>query len=219
MTDSAKSGDAKSSRLFTGHWGELAIALILSATAVAAAWSGFQAGKWGGAMTVAFNEASVNRTVAASDIAQASRDVASDRATFGSFVLALGAEDETTAAILFTEFRDEVQPLIEAWLARDPFNDPTVGSPFDDDTYTVYETVETASKGLEDAEIFTTVALEAKSNAGNYTLATVMFAIVLFLAGLSRQFAIRAVTIGLSVVAGSLLVAGIIALIALPTLI
>lgn len=219
MTDPPNSGDEKSPRLFTGHWGELAIAPILSATAVAAAWSGFQAGKWGGAMTVAFNKASVHRTVAASDIAQASRDLASDRATFGSFVLALGAVDEATAAILFTEFRDKVQPLIEGWLAKDPFNDATVGSPFDDETYTVYETVETASSDLDDAEVFTAVALEAKGNAGNYTLATVIFAIVLFLAGLSRQFAIRAVTIGLGAVAGSLLVAGVIALIALPTLI
>lgn len=207
------------SRLFTGHWGELVIALILSATAVAAAWSGFQAGKWGGAMTVAFNEASVNRTVAASDIAQASRDISGDRATFGSFVLALGAGDETAAEILFTEFRDEVQPLIESWLARDPFTDPTVESPFDDDSYTVLETVEVAALALEDAETFTTAALEARGNVGNYTLATVMFAVVLFLAGLSRQFAIRAVTIGLTAVSATLLAAGITALIRLPTLI
>jgi hypothetical protein len=207
------------SRLFTGHWGELAVALILSATAVSAAWSGFQAGKWGGAMTVAFNEASVSRTVAASDIAQASRDITGDRATFGSFVLALGAGDETTAAILFTEFRDEVQPLIESWLTKDPFTDLSVGSPFDDDTYTVFETVAIASEALEDAETYTTVALDARSNAGSYTLATVMFAIVLFLAGLSRQFAIRAVTIGLAAVASVLLAAGITALILLPTLI
>jgi hypothetical protein len=207
------------SRLFTGHWGELAVALILSATAVSAAWSGFQAAKWGGAMTVAFNEAAVSRTVAASDIAQASRDITGDRATFGSFVLALGAGDETTAAILFTEFRDEVQPLIESWLAKDPFTDLSVGSPFDDDAYTVFETVAIASEALEDAETYTTVALDARSNAGNYTLATVMFAIVLFLAGLSRQFAIRAVTIGLAAVASVLLAAGITALILLPTLI
>jgi len=203
--------------LFSGQWGELAVAPILSATAVAATWSGFQAGKWGGAMTVAFNEAAVNRTIAACDIAQASRDTAGDRATFGSFVLAAGSGDETTAAILFTEFRDEVQPLIESWLAQNPSTDPSVGSPFDDDSYAVFETIETASTALEVAEAYTTVALEARSNTGNYTLATVMFAIVLFLAGLSRQFAIKAVTIDLASVATVLLVAGIAALILLPT--
>jgi hypothetical protein len=175
-------------RLFTGHWGELAIAVILSA-------------------------------IAASDIAQASRDIAGDRATFGSFVLAIGAGDGATAAILFTEFRDEVQPLIDSWLAKDPFANLSVGSPFDVDSHTVFETVAIASAALDDAEAYTTVALEARSNAGSYTLATVMFAVVLFLAGLSRQFAIRAVTIGLASVASVLLAAGITALIQLPTLI
>lgn len=75
--------------------GEMTVAPILSATVVAAAWSGFQAGRWGGAMTVAFNEASVQRTIAASDVAQASRDIASDRATFSTFVFALASGEET----------------------------------------------------------------------------------------------------------------------------
>ena len=169
-------------------------------------------------MTVAFNEAAVHRTVAASDISQASRDLSGDRATFGSYVLAYGAGDESSARILFIEFRDEVQPLIEAWSARDPFTDPSVGSPFDNTDYTVFATLETASGELEDAEEFTTVALDAKTNTANYTLTTVVFAVVLFLAGLSRQFRIRAVTIGLTGMATLLLFIGVGTLIWLPTL-
>ena len=167
---------------------------------------------------MAFNEAAVHRTVAASDISQASRDLSGDRATFGSYVLAYGAGDESSARILFIEFRDEVQPLIEAWSARDPFTDPSVGSPFDNTDYTVFATLETASGELEDAEEFTTVALDAKTNTANYTLTTVVFAVVLFLAGLSRQFRIRAVTIGLTSMAALLLVVGVGTLIWLPTL-
>jgi len=219
MTDQVQAGDAQSARLFTGHWGELTVALILSATAVAAAWSGFQAGKWSGAMTVAFNEASVNRTVAASDIAQASRDITGDRSTFGSYVLALSSGDDAATTILFTEFRDEVQPLVESWLALDPLSNPYVASPFDDPNYSAFGTVDMASDALAEAEEFTTIALDAKTNAGNYTLATVMFAIVLFLAGLSRQFRIRVMTISLAAVSGVLLVLGIATLIWLPTLV
>ena len=98
MTDSPAVDD---SRLITGRWAELIVAIILSVTAVATAWSAFQAGKWGGAMTVAFNEAAVDRTVAASDIAQASRDISGDRATFSSYVLALAGSDPAAADILF----------------------------------------------------------------------------------------------------------------------
>jgi len=68
------------------------------------------------------------------------------------------------------------------------------------------------------AEIHTTVALEARSNVGNYTLATVVFAVVLFLAGLSRQFKSRPVSIGLGIVSVVLPVIGVGALIVLPTL-
>jgi hypothetical protein len=94
-----------------------------------------------------------------------------------------------------------------------------VGSPFDTPTYSAYATVDMASEALSDAEEFTSAALDAKGNAGSYTLATVMFAIVLFIAGLSRQFNVRAVTLALAAVSGVLLVAGISALILLPTLV
>ena len=168
-------------------------------------------------MTVAFNEAAFDRTLAASDIAQASRDLSSDRATFSSFVLALGSGDTSAADILFEEFRDEVQPLIEEWLEQDPLNDLSVQSPFDDPRYSVFETLDEGIAALEDAEIHTTAALEARSNVGNYTLTTVLFAVVLFLAGLSRQFGPR-VALVLSVVGGVALVVGLGVLVALPTL-
>ncbi|GMQ86360.1 MAG: hypothetical protein BMS9Abin07_1934 [Acidimicrobiia bacterium] len=206
-------------RLITGRWAEVIVALILSATAVATAFSAFQAGKWGGAMTVAFNEAALGRTIAATDIAQASRDISGDRATFSSYVLALASGDDTSAAILFEEFRDEVKPLIEAWVLGDPLNNPEVRSPFDDPSYSVIGTVDDAVVALDEAEAFTTIALEGRANVGNYTLLTVVFAVVLFLAGLSRQFRSRPVSIALGVVSVVLLVVGIVALIALPTLI
>ena len=198
---------------------EMIVALILAATVVATSWSAFQAGKWGAAMTVAFNDASVNRSIAASDLAQAGRDISADRSTFSSFVLAAGSDDEAAARILFTEFRDEVQPLIESWIAMDPFTNRDVGSPFDDENYSAIATLEMAAEELAEAEEFTTIALEAKANAGNYTLATVAFAIVLFLAGLSRQFDAKSVRVALAGVAAAVLSLGVVALIVLPTLV
>ena len=215
---STADSETDDSRLITGRWAEVIVALILSATAVAIAFSAFQAGKWGGAMTVAFNEAAVDRTIAATDIAQASRDVTGDRATFSSYVLALASGDETVAEILFEEFRDEVKPLITEWLAEDPLNNPAVPSPFDDPSYSVIGTVQDAVVALDEAETFTTIALEARSHVGNYTLLTVVFAMVLFLAGLSRQFKSRAVSIALAAVSIVLLTLGVGVLIALPTL-
>lgn len=218
MSTSASPG-TDDSRLFTGQWADVIVAVILSTTAVAAAFSAFQAGKWGGAMTVEFNEAAIDRALAASDIAQASRDLSGDRATFSSFVLALASGNDAAAEIIFTELRDEVQPLVEAWLTEDPLANPGLPSPLEDPSYDVHDTLDMAVAELEASEGHTTVALEARSNAGNYTLATVVFAFVLFLAGLSRQFKSRPVSIGLAMVSVVLLTVGIGALIALPTLI
>lgn len=206
------------SRLISGPWSDVIVAVILSVTAVATAWSAFQASKWSGAMTVAFNDAAVDRTLAATDIAQASRDITGDRATFSSYVLALAAGDDA-ADIMFEEFRDEVKPLVATWAARDPLSNPGVASPFDDPAYTVAATVDMAAAELAAAEAHTDEALEARQNAGNYTLTTVMFAVVLFLAGLSRQFESRLVTMTLAAVALVILVVGIGLLVALPTVV
>ena len=205
------------SRSSRARWAEILAAVILSITVVATAWSAFQAGKWGGAMTVSFNEASIDRTIAAADIAQASRDISGDRANFGDYVLALSAGDERTAEILFVEFRDEVQPLITNWLIRDPFGGSYIGSPFDTPDYLATTTLESAVESLATAEMHTTEALDARGNVGDYTLMTVLFAVVLFLAGLSRQFRTR-ISLALTAIAATGLVVGLAVLVVLPTL-
>jgi hypothetical protein len=59
LVSESRSAAEGGSRLFVGRWGELTVAPILSATAVAATRRGFQASKCGGAMTVALAGVSV----------------------------------------------------------------------------------------------------------------------------------------------------------------
>jgi hypothetical protein len=47
------------------HWRELVAVVVLSVTAIATAWTGFQASKWGGAMSINFSRASSARIEAA----------------------------------------------------------------------------------------------------------------------------------------------------------
>lgn len=42
-------------------WRELVAVVLLSVTAIATAWTGFQASKWGGAMSISFSQASSAR--------------------------------------------------------------------------------------------------------------------------------------------------------------
>ena len=46
-------------------WRELVTVVLLSVTAVLTAWSGFQASKWSGAMSISFSQASTARIEAA----------------------------------------------------------------------------------------------------------------------------------------------------------
>ena len=43
-------------------WIELIATIIMSIATVATAWSGYQAARWGGVMSVYFNQAGANRT-------------------------------------------------------------------------------------------------------------------------------------------------------------
>src|SRR3954451_17329088 len=55
--------DASTSRAI--DWRELVVVVVLSVTAIATAWTGFQASKWGGAMSISFSKASSARIEAA----------------------------------------------------------------------------------------------------------------------------------------------------------
>jgi hypothetical protein len=108
--------------------------------------------------------------------------------------------------------------MVTSWLDKDPLENPSLRSPFDDDSYSAFAIMNTASEALVEAEEFTTTALDAKSKARNHTFAKVVFAVVLFLAGLSRQFRVRVMTIGRATISAAMLSVGILALILPPTL-
>jgi hypothetical protein len=161
------------------EWHELLAVILLSATAVLTAWCGFESSKWGGEMSIAFSQASSNR-VQASDARSAARDSFQlDAMVFAQWLAANASGEQELADYLQGVFSPELTTAFEAWdgVTKTPFGLP-----------------EYVPRGTAEAEEFTAkadaayaTALENNQRGDNYSLLTVMFALVLFLTAVSQR--------------------------------
>ncbi|WP_411698537.1 hypothetical protein [Conyzicola sp.] len=156
--------------------------IILSTVAVLTAWCGFQSSKWGGEMSIAFSQASSAR-VTASDYASQARDARSnDQGIWEQWVLADARNDTQLVAYIEQRFSPEFALAFDAWndngrVDRGPFVRPEYVPP---------GTVE--SQRLNDrADDRFNAALTENARGDNYSLLTVLFALVLFLAAMSQR--------------------------------
>lgn len=168
---------------------ELIAAVVLTLATVLTAWSAFEATKWSGVMSVRFSEANAARTesVRASNAAGQLRQI--DVSLFTEWLQALAQEQTELEDFLEQRFRDEFRPAHDAWLATEPRTDPDAPpSPFAMPEYQLAD--EQRSDDLaEEADLRSRQAREANQRGDNYVLTTVLFAAVLFFAGVSSKFA------------------------------
>jgi hypothetical protein len=162
-------------------------AALLAVAAVATAWSSYQASRWTGEQAKAFSAGNAARveSTRASSLANAQTQV--DVAVFTSWVDAR-LRGETDLATFYEErFRPEFQPAFRAWLATDPFEDPSAPpSPFAMDEYRLAATQE-ANELSATAEASAELARTNIQRATNYVLGVVLFATSLFFAGISTK--------------------------------
>lgn len=156
--------------------------LILSLTAVLTAWSGFEASKWGGEMSIAFSQASSARiqASAAQSEAQAARQY--DLSIYTEWVLAQERGDEDLSRFIEERFSEEFAVAFDAW------NDEgrTADGPLVMAEYVPPGTVEAAELADRADEKFAE-ALTNNQRGDDYSLLTVLFALVLFFAALSQS--------------------------------
>jgi len=163
----------------TKEWQDITAVALLSIIAVLTAWCGFESSKWGGEMSIAFSQASSNR-VQASDARSASRDAFQlDAMVFAQWLVAKEGGDEALATYLQGVFSPELKVAFAAW---------------DQKTKTPFGLPEYVPAGTAQADEFTAKADDAYARAlqnnqrgDNYSLLTVMFALVLFLTAMSQR--------------------------------
>jgi hypothetical protein len=200
----------------TDRWVELIAASVLALATIASAWSAYQATRWSGVQAVAFADAGALRaeSVRASDLADAELTV--DVEYFAIWLDGVSRGDETLMALLEEQFRPEFARAFVAWQATDPLTNPNAPhSPFDMAEYQVAAAQQAQDLRLE-AEEAAAVGLEANQTGDNYVLTTVLFASVLFFAGISTKFRNRGIRVALLVFGFAAFVIGASILVSFP---
>ncbi|WP_404434051.1 hypothetical protein LG299_05815 [Microbacterium lacus] len=190
---------------------ELVAVLLLSLVAVLTAWCGFESSKWGGDSGVAFSEASAARIEAANFESEARDARMLDLSVYTQWVLAEAHDDQSLAGYIEERFSPEFALAFDAWeddgrTERGPFSMPEYVPPGSAAAMTALDRSDTAF-----AE-----ALDFNEKGDSYSLMTVLFALVLFLAAIAqRGISLVASRIILGV-AGALAAGGVIVLLTFP---
>jgi hypothetical protein len=170
-----------------GRRTETLAAILLALAAVATAWSSYQASRWTGEQAETFSAANASRVESTKAAALANAQTQVDIATFIQWVDAHLSSDEERATFYERRFRPEFEPAFNAWLDADPFEDRTAPpSPFAMPEYVLAA----AEQGKELEAMAERLAAEARidvQRATNYVLGVVLFAIVLFFAGIGMK--------------------------------
>ncbi len=196
---------------------DVASVTLISAAAVLSAVCGYQSSRWGGEQMRLYDLANAARVSSSVIANRAIAFTAIDVNMFLQYVDAVDEGDARRSAFFFQRFRRPMRDATRAWLATHPLHDPHApASPFDMPQYAAESGHPTARYDKQAQENFASAQV-ANRHADDFTLLTVVFASVSFLAGMSTKMAYprHAVVVLVGVIA---LIYGIARLAALPFL-
>ncbi len=169
------------------RWVDLASVLLISAATVLSAWCGYEAARWTGLQTREYNEANANRVAASVETSRAETLKIIDVAMFLRYTATIAEHQTDETVFLYHRFRPEMKRAVDAWLATRPLkNHRAPASPFEMPQYRV--AADLAARHLNDRASETFRSAQGSNElADEYVRFTVIFAGVLFLAGMSTK--------------------------------
>jgi len=178
---------------------ELLATILLVVAAVATSWSSYEAARWHGEQAKATSKTNAIRIDAARAASLANAETQVDVATFIAWSEADVKGDDELADFYVARFRPEFEPAFNAWIATDPMtNAEAPRTPFAMPEYQV-ESKQDAADLDNQAEASAAKVSEDIQRASNYVLTVVLYAVVLFFAGMSTKIGsrrLRAVLVG-----------------------
>jgi hypothetical protein len=167
---------------------EVVAAVLLSLATVLSAWGAYQATRWGGNQANSYALAAELRSEAATHTTTASRQIEVDTATFIGWSDAALGGDQELADFIEARFRPEFTIAFEEWLGDQPpdLGDLPSGTPFDQPEYVLAEHVAAVQKTVQ-AEEALLDAQNANQTGDDFVLTAVLFASVLFFAGVAAR--------------------------------
>lgn len=166
---------------------ELLVTVLLVVAALGTSWSSYQATRWNGEQAAAAGRTNAIRIDAArtQGLAQAQTQV--DVATFIAWAEADRRGDDKVADFFVQRFRDEFRPAYDAWMATKPLtNAEAPATPFVMDEYDVSARDDAKRLDSNAEKSAAEVRLDIQRSS-NYVLTVVLYAVVLFFAGMSTR--------------------------------
>lgn len=167
-------------------WWEIIATVLLSMATLASAFSGYQASRWGAEQSVANRAAATARTESTRQSNVANRHVLVDVTAFAAWTDAVAAGDERLKDFLADRFRPEFAVAVDEWLAGAPPGEIPPGTPFDSEAYELAANAE-ADRLIGVAEAEVGRADDAANRSDNFVLTAVLYASVLFFAGIASK--------------------------------
>lgn len=191
------------------RWVEFFSAVVLALATVATAWCAYQSTLWGGDETK-YRAAANSATIKASQAANAALQQTSFQAgLFVQWAAAVSEENDLLSDFLYQRFPPALKTATDAWLATKPLQNPDApSSPFVMPEYQLSERAEEARWQAE-ADAKWLDAENADQISDRYVLLTVVFASVLFFAGIAGKFQSRLIDLAMLCASGFVFLVGL----------
>ena len=182
---------------------DVASVVLISVAAVLTALCGYQASRWDGEQARLYNVVDASRLHAAEAADRSAVNTSINVTLFLAYIDAVQHNNTQFAQFIYRRLGPNMRPVMDAWLATHPLTNPKAPtSPFVMREYA--ERMQAGSSQQEArAKADFTSAQIAHRNADEFTLLTVVFATVSFLAGVSTKlvFPRHAIIVGLGILA------------------
>lgn len=198
------------------RWVEFFSAVVLALATVATAWCAYQSTLWGGDETK-YRAAANSATVKAGQYSSAALQQTSFQAgLFVQWAAAVSEKNDLLADFLYQRFPPALKAATDAWLATEPLQNPDApSSPFVMPEYQLAEQAEAAQWEAEAAAQWEN-ANDADVISDRYVLLTVVFASVLFFAGIAGKFQSRLIDLAMLALSVLVLLVGIVIALTFP---
>ena len=180
--------------------------VLLVVAALGTSWSSYQATRWNGEQAAAAGRTNALRISAARVDGLSRTQTQIDVATFIAWADADQRGEGEVAEFYAQRFRPEFRPAFDAWLATEPVANPEAPpTPFAMDEYQVASAEEAARLDAEAEKSAADVRLFIQRSS-NYVLTVVLYAVVLFFAGMSTRLKNRRLRWAMTIVGCAVLI-------------
>ena len=170
------------------NWLEIAAAALLALATIMSAWSAYNSATWHGRGTEHYDSADSARVQSSELLDELIQDKIIDVIVFTDYMNAVGEGNTELAEAYHTRMNPRLKVALDTWEKMNPMTNPEAPrTPFQIAEYKD-EYLEASKKAADKASGYSTRATAAMRNSNNFILLTVLFAGVLFFAGISTKF-------------------------------